>query len=119
MRLSLLIMAIFLALCGRIQAQGFTGIDLYKVCADPNADTLCLGYIRGFSEGYYLGLFYGARIERAHQRPCYPQPPIENPDPTQAELIVKKYMTDHPEELNKPASLVIAAALGNAFDCPK
>ncbi len=101
-------------------SEGFTGIDLYKVCADPRADSVCIAYVRGLSEGYYEGLYIGRSLERAHQTPCFPQPPKENtPDPTQAELIVKKYMTDHPEKLNEPALFVVREALEKAFSCPK
>ena len=48
-------------------SEGFTGIDLYKVCADPRADSVCIAYVRGLSEGYYEGLYIGRSLERAHQ----------------------------------------------------
>lgn len=113
---------IFLAFVATAKAD-FTGIDLYKICsgmAHPRGegDDVCVAYIRGFSEGYYLGLLSGAQIERAHRRVCYPQPPNEEPpDVTQAELVVKKYMADHPEELNQPALFVVQSALLTAFGC--
>jgi hypothetical protein len=103
-----------------ITAQGFTGIDLYKICADPKEEGACLAYIRGFAEGYYIGIGFGQLAERQHRRPCYPHPPdSEPPDATQAELIVRKYMTDHPEKLDEAALLIMQQALGGAFSCRK
>ena len=37
----------------------------------------------------------------------------------QTELVVKKYMADHPEELNKPALFVMQTALLTAFGCQR
>jgi hypothetical protein len=81
------------------QSRAFSGIELYKICSGPylerNQENICFGYIRGFSEGYYMGIAVGKMAEQKHGKPCYPQPPNdEPPDATQAELIVKKYMTD-------------------------
>lgn len=99
-------------------AQAFTGIDLYKVCADPNGEAVCLAYIRGFAEGYYQGITLGQLAERSRRRLCYPQPPNDNPpDATQVELIVKKYMADNPSELNKEALFIVQDALTTAFRC--
>jgi Rap1a immunity proteins len=79
------------------QSRAFSGIELYKICSGPylerNQENICFGYIRGFSEGYYMGIA------------------------VQAELIVKKYMTNHPEELNKPAFFIVQNALSEAFGC--
>jgi hypothetical protein len=102
--------------------EGLTGVLLYKICNgmmhEPGEKDICVAYIRGFSEGYYLGLLLGVKTERAHRRMCYPQPPNEEPPSiTQTELIVKKYMVDHPEELNQPALFVVQTALLTAFDC--
>lgn len=100
------------------RAQGFTGVDLYKICANPNADSVCVIYIRGFSEGYYLGILLGKMAGQSHQKVCYPQPPDQNPpDPIQTQLIVKKYMADHPEDLHKPALFIVQDALASAFSC--
>jgi hypothetical protein len=50
--------------------------------------------------------------------PAIRRPPNEEPpDITQTELVVKKYMADHPEELNKPALIVTQTALLTAFGC--
>jgi hypothetical protein len=102
--------------------EGFTGILLYKICNgmthEPGEEDICTAYIRGFSEGYYIGTFMGVGATQAHRTICYPQPPKEGaPDVTQAELVVKKYMSDHPEELNQPALLVVQTALLTAFGC--
>lgn len=86
----------------------------------PGEQDVCTAYIRGISEGYYLGLLAGVQIERAHRQVCFPQPPDENPpDVTQTELVVKKYMADHPEELNQPALFIVQNALVNAFGCKR
>ena len=39
--------------------------------------------------------------------------------PTQARLIVEKYMRDHPEDLHLPAQDIVFAAAGPAFPCTK
>jgi hypothetical protein len=127
MRTTTAIFAFLLAcLCPQaaLADEGFTGILLYKICNgmvhEPGEEHVCLAYIRGFSEGYYLGLLLGAQTERAHRRMCYPQPPNEEPPSiTQTELVVKKYMADHPEELNKPALFVMQTALLTAFGCQR
>jgi hypothetical protein len=100
----------------------FTGVDLYKICSgmmrSPGERDVCTAYIRGFSEGYYLGILLGVEVEHAHRIICYPHPPKDNPpDVTQAELVVRKYMADHPEELDRPAPIVVQDALSTAFGC--
>jgi hypothetical protein len=125
MRTTTAILALLLACLGSqatLADDGFTGVLLYKACngmtREPGEQNVCVAYILGFSEGYYLGLFLGVQTERAHRRSCYPQPPNkEPPDITQAELVVKKYMADHPEELNQPALIVMKTALLTAFGC--
>jgi hypothetical protein len=119
-----LICIAFLLAVPPAHAEGFTGIDLYRICSQSDRETFnesaCVGYIRGFAEGYYEGITFGVLAERSHRRPCYPQAPAENPpDVTQSELIVKKFMTDHPEKLNQPALFVVQQALGSAFSCRK
>ena len=39
--------------------------------------------------------------------------------PTQARLIVEKYMQDHPENLHLPAQDIVFAAAEQAFPCTK
>jgi hypothetical protein len=77
----------------------FTGIHLYKICNGMlhvhGEGEACTAYIRGFSEGYYLGLLAGTQIDTAHRRVCFPQPPDEEPpDVLQTESVVKKYKQD-------------------------
>lgn len=110
--------------CARTQAQGFKGIDLYKACYGvnhhPADEGICLGYLRGFTEGYYLGMMMGQGLEKAQRHNCFPQPPNENPpDTTQVELVVKKFLVDHPNRLNEDALFLVQEALAAAFGCQR
>jgi len=104
------------------RSEAFTGIELYKACnaKDQTNEIGCLGYVRGFADGYYLGMFMGREMQKASRRPCFPQPPTdEPPDATQAELIVKKFLADNPDRLNEAASTLVQDAFTNAFRCRK
>ena len=54
----LFLAALLLALSPSAYSQGFNGIDLYKACNNIGgyADNqgVCLGYLRGFTEGLML-----------------------------------------------------------------
>ena len=62
---------IFLAfslICFGANAQGLKGIDLYKACSGlvgrANSEAICLAFIRGFSEGLWVGLHFGEEQQR-------------------------------------------------------
>ena len=88
-------------------------MDFYGL---PGERDVCIAFIRGISDGYYLGLLHGSRQKGKF---CFPQPPEDPPDVTQAELIVKKFLVDHPERLHEPASTLVTEALIRAFGCEK
>lgn len=70
------------------------GMDLYKACnaasGSPEQD-VCAAFILGVIEG----VDYGGMARSPTRKPCLKQYLSEQ----QAELIVKKYMRDHPEQL--------------------
>jgi hypothetical protein len=74
----------------------------------------------GFTEGYYLGIMMGQGLEKAQRHICFPQPPNENPpDTTQVELVVKKFLVDHPDRLNEEALFLVQEAFASAFGCQR
>jgi Rap1a immunity proteins len=104
------------------EAQGFKGIDLYKACNHiggyPDDEGICLGYLRGFTEGIYLGILHGRNFERAKMKDCLPTPETGDPiDVTQAELIAKQFLAAHPDRLQEPAPTLLLEALLKGFHC--
>ena len=121
-RLALALLLLF-AVTDAGNAQGFNGIDLYKACKNIGNsaavnEALCLGYIRGFTEGTYLGIYQGRLYERSKMKDCLPTPQTGDPiDVTQAELIIKKFLAEHPDRLNEPAPTLVFEALLKGFHC--
>jgi hypothetical protein len=112
MKHSVMILALLLATVAPA-ASDFTGVELRNICTSPAKDhpieeTMCKFYIAGLNDG----LFGGQMMAQRGMRACIP--PING---AQARLIVEKYMRDHPEELNKPAPIVIATAIWTAYPC--
>jgi hypothetical protein len=114
---------LLIALITPAYAAEFKAIDLYKLCngvaGTPDDSDICLAYIRGITQGIYLGLYQGRMYERAKMKDCLPTPqngqqPI---DVTQAMLIIKKFFADHPERLNEPDSTLAMEALLKGFHC--
>lgn len=92
-----------------------TGNDILSMCKDPSAtlewkelagDQSCLNYIMGVFDGYEVTSKGGI---------CRP----EGVTFGQVELVVLKYVKDHPEELHEPAAALVLLALKNAFPCSK
>ena len=93
-----------------------TGSDLHRYCTKKNdsaAEVFCLGYLRGLSDGLYLGEELGARGKRM----CTPDDKSINL--TQVRLIVEKAFKEHPELLHEPAGTLVMVALYDVFKCSK
>jgi hypothetical protein len=87
-----------------------SGAALKKLCTayvDRPASTMdgmCIGYVVGvMSVVEYTGYF------------CLP----DNFTHSQATLVVKKYLSDHPEKLHMDADGLVLEALVDAFPCPE
>jgi hypothetical protein len=99
-----------------------SGMVLYKICVEgPKSHnetslaskTMCNLYLSGFVDA----LFFSTIIQEERLRTCLPnQAEISS---EQAVLIVQKYLSDHPEELNKSALELVIGALTTAFPCIK
>ena len=90
----------------------FTGADLKSACTD-NQD-ICDFWITSF----LLRAFGSQAIAQQGNLTVVSCPPAGT-TPTQARLIVEKYMQDHPENLHLPAQDIVFAAAGLAFPCKK
>jgi Rap1a immunity proteins len=73
--------------------------------SDPNVSWLGAGTYTG----YVLGIF-----DTIDSNLCISGSPTGG----QVGTIVAKYLNEHPEEWNRPASLLVARALRQAFPCP-
>jgi hypothetical protein len=100
----------FYCLFGASARSEIIGTDLYKACnaasGSPEQD-VCAAFILGIIEG----VDYGGMARSPTRKPCLKQYLSEQ----QAELIVKKYMSDHPEQLGYDAGMVVSVAIMNAF----
>jgi Rap1a immunity proteins len=86
------------------------GTDLYRYCEaqkGSHEQDVCIAFILGVLKG----IDYGGTVRSVLRKPCFAQ----YVSPEQAELIVKKYMRDHPEQLGFDAGMVASVALLNAF----
>jgi hypothetical protein len=115
MRMILAIVGV-LSLCSLPEAHaGFSGRNLYDACnrvknGNRTDEAACITYIRGFLDGFSLSQVRSQRGFRA----CPPEKPIT---PARAELILRKFMVDHPNPLDQPAAIVAIAALATEFAC--
>jgi hypothetical protein len=109
------------------QSQGDTGIDLLHQCDDAlrmggGSTTVeimsgvnCLGYLRGFFDGYVVTEFLDQSRNNFSSSPmCLPDGGISA---EQMARIVGKWLTDHPERLNESQKILVMAALVQAFPC--
>jgi hypothetical protein len=96
------------------QASALTGAELYRFCSQPpnsDADLVCKYYIRGFTDGLTVSSF--AAKSGKHQV-CAPDQGIH---PTQARLLIEKFLRDHPAMLHAEAGYLALFAFHEAFPC--
>jgi hypothetical protein len=96
-----------------VPATALTGTQLYKSClttTGPGA-VMCTVYVRGFVDGFLMGKLVG------QENPPLYCPPDAGVDAQQARLIVRKFLSNHPEKLHEEASFVTSEALMTAFPC--
>jgi hypothetical protein len=73
----------------------------------------CLTYISGVTDGFTFGLLASTKEKINEGGICPPEGVILG----QKARIVKQYLDQHPQELHKPAVLLIIRALHSAFPC--
>lgn len=77
---------------------------------DGVTDTvLCLDFVSGFLDGYETA----STVENGKPMLCFP----EGATTGQMIRVIVKWMQDHPEKLNEPASHLVFQALYNSFGC--
>jgi hypothetical protein len=110
------ILAVLIVLmCFPTRAAEFDGITLRRFCSDRIPDSpknvLCSSYIRGLADGMLFGYLTHKSDGDVY---C---PPAGGLSREQAQLIVEKFMNEHPELLHEKAAVVAVAALRSAFPC--
>jgi hypothetical protein len=95
-----------------------TGLELLRQCEGRSPQRLealgpilCVTYLSGMIDGYQLR---SREAERGRQALCPPAEGIEN---EQMQLIVQKWLRDHPGDLGESARVSVMAALAQAFPC--
>lgn len=76
---------------------------------------VCLGYVRGVTDGISNEVAYASAI--TNQEPPSPFCLPEKSTNGQLVRIVLKYIGNHPEEAHETTTLLIIAALKDAFPC--
>lgn len=105
------------ALVVPLSAAAFTGADLDRLCARPDAKShaMCAAYIEGAADGVYntIDAIGGTTGPRVGQYFCLP------PDAKSDALMnaVRKYIADNPRILAYNASTAVSLGLGKAYPC--
>ncbi len=95
-------------------AADFTGTMLYSACtaSDPESRQICGMWISGFT----AGVFYSQALARhKHMMPASRLP--DGVTGSQAQLIIEKFMLEHPEHLHEAAEANAIGAFEGAFPC--
>jgi len=93
-----------------VQAE-LTGNGLKEVC--DSSELACISYVRGFIEGVGIRGLMLMGPENFRMPWCAtPQVTVQ-----QMTLVVEKYLSDHPESLDKPGNTLTYIALETAFPC--
>jgi hypothetical protein len=109
----------FVILTGKSQAQNLTGMVILPMCKEATAGFnggRCAGFIDGVISGVFLAGM-NETPEQAHMRQGYCLP--EAVTNGQNRTVFVKYLEDHPEELHKPAAVLLIDSLRKAFPCEK
>jgi Rap1a immunity proteins len=114
-----------LTICGTARAQATTGQQIQNQCkalvgtrnpSDAFDGGFCPGFIDGVINSQSMWEANDKLLRRNHpQSFCLPQ---EGTNGEYLQVFVK-YLDDHPEELHKPAALLLVQSLIKAFPCGK
>ena len=99
-------------MCGNVTAEmeDVSGALLKRVCSSyverpaGTLDGMCIGYVVGVMSVVEYTKYFCRPIKSTH---------------SQATLVVKKYLSEHPEKLHLDADGLVLEALIEAFPCPK
>jgi Ssp1 endopeptidase immunity protein Rap1a len=75
----------------------------------------CISYIKGTVAAFIIANVHIDKVLEKKEKVLYCKPRDVSFD--QAEQIIYKYLNNHPEKLQEPASLLILFALKEAFPC--
>ena len=109
-----LILSVFLFIATlSANVMAMSGLELLKYCKsdDTAGRTFCKGYIVGILEA---GLFVSLKHDYEAVPFCTP---LDGMKPPQAQMIVVKYLEDHPEKLHFESVILAVDALSDAFPC--
>jgi hypothetical protein len=100
-----------------LQAQLESGLDFLRACEGRDSKhreagaLACAAYLSGYLDGYALT---NVEVPVASRRICLPSDGLAV---EQAQLIVTKWLGDHPTTLHESARTSIFIALAQAFPC--
>jgi hypothetical protein len=108
----LMLAALLILPCGMARAD--TGNDLLRHCQDDETNYfssgMCLGYVSGAIDALLANMYA--------QKTCWFELPGESTNKQLVDVTVK-YLTDHPEQRQYLASVLVMVAMREAFPCPK
>ena len=78
------------------------GYELKELCENPDERGLCVGYVNGVADSMIYENIFCTPSNSTHER---------------FTLIVKKYLSEHPDKLHIHAGVLILDALKDAFPC--
>lgn len=90
------------------------GNELYSRCG-----TLSSGTAAPFCQGYVLGIIDYVNLIRSVNSKEHSYCAPDNVTLIQSVDIVRQYLEKHPENRNKPATMIVLSSLNAAFPCPK
>jgi|HubBroStandDraft_1064217.scaffolds.fasta_scaffold72274_1 hypothetical protein len=96
-----------------VVVSDINGTDFLRFCTrqvDTSEAEFCDAFILGIRDGVALA------IQLRGVKPIFEVPQEAKQD--QLKAVVVKYLNDHPEELHKPAGMLVILALGKAFAPP-
>jgi hypothetical protein len=107
---------ISLTIGGRVEAQPTTGQQIQIKCKElMNYQDLSHAFSAGFCGGFIDGVIDSQTMQGRAPSFCLPQKGSNG----QYVQVFLKYLDNHPQELHKPAALLLVESLVKAFPCGK
>lgn len=88
----------------RAGGKELSGNELKEFCDNPDESVLCVGYVNGIADAMIYENIFCSPSRATHE---------------QFTLIVKDYLSKHPEKLHIHAGILVLDALAEAFPCPE
>ncbi len=93
--------------------NGFSGMDFLQGCANPPVGSSLDGWCKGFVLGVVAGVASEHQMNVSGKKLCGSGPSSYE----QIQLILQKYLNDHPERLNEQVSTLVLEAFLRAYSC--